>query len=610
MITQILESRGFQLKRKTDKEYSSPCPFCGGEDRFCVWPEVNRYWCRQCRMTGDDIQLLQDLENMSFAEAKEAVGRSEPCVQGTKRKPTKKLKKSVKPFVHPELGKPDEIYDYTDKNGKAFFHVCRWGRGKEKTFRQCKPDGLTWSIKGLPFVLYNLPEINNQNHVAFVEGEQDVHALTRLGFPSTTSPMGAGKNLREWQDKYKLFDALKDKTVYIFPDNDKAGQRHAEEVASVLMGIAKTIKLVRLIDLPESGDISDFIKKEGDKATAKLTELIASTPVWTPLKAFYSLQDLYDLPTEDHIPIIDAGIMPYNSHILIAGESGVGKSLLRLELAIHLAMGWDWMGFHIPRARSVAIFQYENSEHTERFRVKKMLDGLGVNITAIGDRIKYAKRDERYNLTQKGDRAKLLQRVKDLGCEVIIYDCLTNLHNANENDNVKMREVLDILTDINAELKTSCIVIHHFGKPGENPDNRYRIRGASSINDWAYTVITFERKPHKDKTIRKIDFTKVRAGKEPRPFLVERNSETFLLDFYDEESLVPPAAVAQILGDKFNGFVDVQKLLVEAIIEEKGCVKKTAKVAIKKAQEMKTICPIEGKNKRTKGYRLPMSGQL
>lgn len=68
--------------------------------------------------------------------------------------------------------------------------------------------------------------------------------------------------------------------------------------------------------------------------------------------------------------------MPYNSHILIAGESGVGKSILRLEIALHLAMGWGWMGFHVPRARAVAVFQFENSEHTEKFRINKMLAGM------------------------------------------------------------------------------------------------------------------------------------------------------------------------------------------------------------------------------------------
>lgn len=610
MIVQILEDKGFQLKKKTASEYCCPCPFCGGKDRLCVWPKENRYWCRQCRRTGDDIQLLRDLENMSFGEAKEAVGRNDPRGQGAKQKPTKNPKKSTKPFVHPELGKPDEIYDYTDEDGKKLFCVCRFGYGDDKTFRQCKPDGLTWSVKRVPLVLYNLPAIKDCKYVAFAEGEKDSHVLEKLGFPATTTPMGAGKDLAEWQEKHQFLNPLKDKTVYLFPDNDEAGHKHADELASLLVGIAKTIKIVSLPSLPEGGDISDFIKQEGDNAKARLTELIASTPVWIPPKSFYTLQDLCELPTDDHAPIIDVGIMPNNSHILIAGESGVGKSLLRLELAIHLAMGWDWMGFSIPRARTVAIFQYENSEHTERFRVQRMLEGLGTTTQAIGGRIRYAKRDERYNLTLKGDRAKLLQRVRDLGCEVIIYDCLSNLHNANENDNIKMREVLDILTDINAELKTSCVIIHHFGKPGENPTHdSYRIRGASAIFDWAYTVITFTRKPHEEKILRKIQFVKVRDGKEPRPFYVERDDETFLCRFYDEDSLVSPGFVHKILDEQFNGSVDQQKPLVNAIVTKAGCGEKTAKQGVRHAVEMKTIYEFKGEDGRSKGYRIPMSGQ-
>ena len=77
MILQILEGKGFQLKKKTATEHCSPCPFCGGVDRFCIWPESNQYWCRQCDAKGDDIQLLRDLEGISFEEAKEAVGRGD-----------------------------------------------------------------------------------------------------------------------------------------------------------------------------------------------------------------------------------------------------------------------------------------------------------------------------------------------------------------------------------------------------------------------------------------------------------------------------------------------------------------------------------------------------
>lgn len=50
-------------------EYQGPCPFCGGKDRFCVWPEEGRYWCRQCKCSGDAISYLKYRDNISFKEA-------------------------------------------------------------------------------------------------------------------------------------------------------------------------------------------------------------------------------------------------------------------------------------------------------------------------------------------------------------------------------------------------------------------------------------------------------------------------------------------------------------------------------------------------------------
>ncbi len=60
-------------------EYHSPCPGCGGKDRFHVWPEQNNgegsYWCRQCGKAGDAIQFLMDFEGLSFKEACERLGK-------------------------------------------------------------------------------------------------------------------------------------------------------------------------------------------------------------------------------------------------------------------------------------------------------------------------------------------------------------------------------------------------------------------------------------------------------------------------------------------------------------------------------------------------------
>ena len=43
-------------------EYASPCPWCGGTDRFIIWPGQGRYFCRMCGKKGDFIQYLIEFD--------------------------------------------------------------------------------------------------------------------------------------------------------------------------------------------------------------------------------------------------------------------------------------------------------------------------------------------------------------------------------------------------------------------------------------------------------------------------------------------------------------------------------------------------------------------
>ena len=78
----MYESKGFTLKSKGSSskrgaEFAGACPGCGGEDRFCIWPEQNNgqgsYSCRGCECAGDAIQFLIDFEGMRFGEAQKAI---------------------------------------------------------------------------------------------------------------------------------------------------------------------------------------------------------------------------------------------------------------------------------------------------------------------------------------------------------------------------------------------------------------------------------------------------------------------------------------------------------------------------------------------------------
>lgn len=60
------------LKKKTADEYAGSCPWCGGSDRFLVWPsdgDTGGFWCRRCDRKGDGIDYLRDVEDRSFREA-------------------------------------------------------------------------------------------------------------------------------------------------------------------------------------------------------------------------------------------------------------------------------------------------------------------------------------------------------------------------------------------------------------------------------------------------------------------------------------------------------------------------------------------------------------
>jgi hypothetical protein len=65
-----------ELKKKTAKEYAGPCPGCGGEDRFLVWPDKGRFHCRGCGKTGDLVTLLREFADMSCPDAHESAGQS------------------------------------------------------------------------------------------------------------------------------------------------------------------------------------------------------------------------------------------------------------------------------------------------------------------------------------------------------------------------------------------------------------------------------------------------------------------------------------------------------------------------------------------------------
>lgn len=66
------------MKPKGGGEYAGPCPWCGGRDRFILWPgrepRARAYMCRKCGASGDAIQLVRELRGVGYREACELLG--------------------------------------------------------------------------------------------------------------------------------------------------------------------------------------------------------------------------------------------------------------------------------------------------------------------------------------------------------------------------------------------------------------------------------------------------------------------------------------------------------------------------------------------------------
>lgn len=163
-----------------------------------------------------------------------------------------------------------KTYDYRDLLNATIHSVCRFEHAeKGKEFVQRTPE--KWGVKGIKTLLYRLPEWINSQWVCICEGEKDVESLAALEWPATTNASGAGR----WEPYYN--DWLKDKSIVIFEDNDKAGKLRTSHLLWELRETVKGIKIIRFPELKEGGDVSDWLGVEGN-TKEKLFKIIEDAP--------------------------------------------------------------------------------------------------------------------------------------------------------------------------------------------------------------------------------------------------------------------------------------------------------------------------------------------
>jgi hypothetical protein len=269
--------------------------------------------------------------------------------------------------------KPAVHYAYRDATGRLLYEVVRMA---PKGFFQRRPDknspdGWTNSMAGVKMVPYRLPDLVSAPHkepVYIPEGEKDADNMAALGLVATTNAGGAGK----WKDEYN--EHLKGRHIIILEDNDPAGRDHVQKVAKSLEHVAASIKIVALPDLPEKGDVSDWIQAGGNRK--KLEQIVSETP-YTKAPIAPKTFRLMDLQKEVFAPIKWAipDILP-EGLTLLCGKPKLGKSWMLLSMMCAISAGGVALGSVPVEHGEVLYLSLEDNKRRLQTRANTVLSNL------------------------------------------------------------------------------------------------------------------------------------------------------------------------------------------------------------------------------------------
>jgi putative DNA primase/helicase len=433
-----------------------------------------------------------------------------------------KLPRSISPppVLKPPMGRIVATYDYRDSAETLLFQVCRYD---PKGFRQRRPDGnggWTWKLGDVSRVLYRLPELLTADKNAWVfvvEGEKDTDNLAVLGLVATTNSGGAGK----WS---KLADdsALYGRRVAIIPDKDApdkngkiTGIEHGQDVAARLHGKAAVVKVIDLPDMPLKNDgrprkdVSDWIEllvgKTAEELAAALVSMAEVAPPWTPkadAKTIAHMGGPVLVNLADVKPREVSWLWPSRVAIgkltLLAGDPGLGKSFLTLDMAARISRGDGWPDFPASTAAPGGVVLLSAEDDLEDTITPRLLAaGADVSriiaLVAVTRFVIGGERQHPFSLTE--DLAALEQAImKTPDCRLVIIDPITAYLGATDSyKNAEIRGLLAPLSEIASRYGVAVVAVTHLRK-GEGPA-MYRAMGSLAFIATARAAFAVTKDP-------------------------------------------------------------------------------------------------------------------
>lgn len=168
------------------------------------------------------------------------------------------------------------------------------------------------------------------------------------------------------------------------------------------------------------------------------------------------------------------GWIPSRKVKLLAGDGGVGKSLLAQQLATTLAAGQDFMGIGAPQIATTYITCEDDFDELE-IRHETICDGLGLNRSKLSETLTLSSLDgEIGNHLQSFDKSKsMIASPRFLQIEevcrrsksrLIVLDNVAHFFNGNENERFEVAAFTGLLGQLAHAINGAVILLSHPAK--------------------------------------------------------------------------------------------------------------------------------------------------